>query len=65
MFEFGRSEAVWGPGRPEALRNFFAGAVAVLTSQLLGNPVDVVANRIMASGGKVELCVFISVPLFD
>lgn len=41
-----------GSHTPEALRNFIAGFCAVATSQVIGNPIDVLANRVMASGRK-------------
>jgi hypothetical protein len=50
IFEYGRSEAVMGH-HSEPVRNFVAGMAAVAISQIVGNPVDVLANRVMASGG--------------
>ena len=52
LFEMGRTKGVMGHHVPEPVRNFAAGIVAVATSQLVGNPVDVLANRVMAAGGK-------------
>lgn len=51
LFEFSRRESILGSHTPEPLRNFIAGIFAVATSQLAGNPIDVLANRVMAAGG--------------